>query len=96
MNSLPHFPQVLGLFAAVALVAAPSLAGTPSHSVGDPKQLPDGERLWAQTCANCHQAHPVTTYSDTQWQIVMQHMRTRAYLTGAEARTVLAYLQGAN
>jgi mono/diheme cytochrome c family protein len=65
---------------------------------GDGKQAPPaaGERLWAQTCVKCHPLHPPTTYSDAQWSVVMQHMRTRAYLTGAEARAVLEYLQSAN
>jgi len=53
----------------------------------------DAAKLWEQTCSRCHNARPATTYSKAQWTVVVQHMRTRAYLTGGEARALLAFLQ---
>jgi cytochrome c553 len=86
--------KTLRLFLPLIVLAA--LATSARAGEGKPVVSPEGERLWAQTCIRCHPAHPAKTYSDAQWTVIMQHMRTRAYLTGPETRAILAYLQGAN
>lgn len=57
---------------------------------------PDAAHLWAVNCQQCHNLRPATTYSDTQLQIIVHHMRTRAHITGAEQRAIVAFLKEAN
>jgi len=52
--------------------------------------------LWVQTCNRCHNAHPANTYSNAQWQVIIQHMRLRAALTADDARRIEAYLKASN
>jgi cytochrome c5 len=55
-----------------------------------------GAQLWAENCTRCHNARPPDYYSDSQWQILVQHMRLRANIDGAEARTIVQFLQASN
>lgn len=55
-----------------------------------------GARLWEQNCMRCHNYRTPASLSDTQWGIVMHHMRVRANLTGEEHREILAFLKSAN
>jgi hypothetical protein len=60
--------------------------------------VPDkgGAQLWAENCTRCHNAPPPDRYSDAQWDVIVQHMRLRANLTGAEAREIAAFLKDSN
>ena|SRR5687767_4946680 len=49
--------------------------------------------LWADNCARCHNARPVTFYSAAQWQIAMHHMRVRGGLTAAETQAIWEFFQ---
>jgi hypothetical protein len=55
-----------------------------------------GAELWADNCLRCHNLRPPTQFSNNEWQIIMQHMRIRANLTGQEQRDILAFIQSAN
>jgi hypothetical protein len=55
-----------------------------------------GAQLWAENCNRCHNAIPPDRYSDAQWDVIVQHMRMRANLTGAEARQIAAFLKESN
>ncbi len=55
-----------------------------------------GARLWEQNCIRCHNPRTPASLSDTQWGIVMHHMRVRANLTAEEHEAILRFLQAAN
>ena len=55
-----------------------------------------GAQLWAQTCIHCHNSRSPASYSDTEWNIVMNHMRQQAHLTGGQYRKILEFLQASN
>ena len=55
-----------------------------------------GVQLWAENCIRCHNIRPPDSYSDTQWDVAMLHMRVRANLTAGDARTILDYLKSAD
>jgi hypothetical protein len=55
-----------------------------------------GAQLWSENCMRCHNMRSPSSYSDTEWDISVQHMRIRANLTGEEARTIAEYLKAAN
>jgi cytochrome c5 len=52
--------------------------------------------LWSQSCSRCHNARDPAYYTPGQWTLVMQHMRTRGYLTGDETRRIAAFLRDAS
>ena len=61
-----------------------------------PEFIAAGAKLWEQNCIRCHNVRTPATLSDTQWRIVMHHMRVRAGLTAEEHEAILRFLQAAN
>jgi hypothetical protein len=57
---------------------------------------PGGAELWAGNCARCHNIRPPQSFSSTQWETIVHHMRLRANLTGEEARQITEFLQASN
>lgn len=55
-----------------------------------------GAKLWEQNCIRCHNIRTPSSLNDTQWKVVMHHMRVRAGLTAAEHEAILRFLQAAN
>ena len=58
--------------------------------------LEAGAKLWEQNCIRCHNIRTPSSLNDTQWKVVMHHMRVRAGLTAAEHEAILRFLQAAN
>ena len=54
-----------------------------------------GAQLWAENCVRCHNYRSPTSYSNAQWEVVMQHMRVRANLTAEEYTEILDFLKSA-
>jgi nitrate/TMAO reductase-like tetraheme cytochrome c subunit len=54
-----------------------------------------GEELWSNNCMRCHNIRPPNVYSDTQWDVIVHHMRLRANITGQEQRAIVAFLKSA-
>ncbi len=87
------------------LVGCTSLAsdGTEPSSAHEPVAVQQEQRaektgaeLWAQWCNRCHNFRSPASLSDSQWNVVLMHMRVRANLTGGEQRAILEYLQAGN
>ena len=107
---MKRFSLLLSAAALIAAALTPQLLAQPKHAAARPVKAPDAKqvvqesdsdgidaaKLWAVTCSRCHNARPAKTYSDAQWTVIMQHMRTRAYLTVPEARAITAFLQDGN
>lgn len=55
-----------------------------------------GSQLWSENCARCHNMRSPSSYSDTEWTVVMHHMRLRAKLTSEEHTKILEFLKSAN
>lgn len=55
-----------------------------------------GSQLWSENCARCHNMRSPSSYSDTEWDVVMHHMRVRANLTSEEHKKILEFLKSAN
>jgi len=53
-------------------------------------------QIWSENCAHCHNLRPPDWYSDAQWEVAMQHMRIRGYLTGSEQRAIEELLKASN
>jgi hypothetical protein len=50
-------------------------------------------QLWSQNCSRCHNLRDPSSYSETQWEVIMLHMRVRANLTAQEHKAILQFLQ---
>ena len=55
-----------------------------------------GEQLWTANCNRCHNARSAQEFSDGDWEVIMDHMRGVAGLTGDETQSLLEYLQENN
>lgn len=87
----------LALVGVLALAAA-GCAGTSMQegSSGSQVAAADAERgaaIWRTTCYRCHNRRPATEFSEEEWAVLVDHMRTRAHLSGSEADAVTAFLQ---
>lgn len=75
--------------------------GTPDFNLTQmeseqPQFIAAGAKLWEQNCVRCHNVRTPSSLSDTQWKVVMHHMRVRAGLTAQEHEAILRFLQSAN
>jgi mono/diheme cytochrome c family protein len=52
-----------------------------------------GAMLWPVYCAQCHKPRPGSEFPPEQWSVIIMHMRSRAILSGEDARAILTYLQ---
>jgi hypothetical protein len=55
-----------------------------------------GAMLWGENCGRCHNVRSPETLSDSQWEVAVMHMRTRANLSAAEAEKIVEFLKSAN
>jgi mono/diheme cytochrome c family protein len=55
--------------------------------------LRKGARLWPVVCASCHNARGPAERSPAEWDVIVEHMRTRANIPGEDARAILEYLK---
>lgn len=52
-----------------------------------------GAELYAINCNRCHPERYPTEWTAAQWKTIMLHMRVRANLPAAQAKTIAKYLQ---
>lgn len=90
--------RTIAILAAACLVGVSIFNGCasprkPPGTRQDPTALSPGARLWADNCIRCHNLRPPESLTDSQWEVVIHHMRVRANLTADEHRAILAFLQ---
>jgi hypothetical protein len=86
-------------FGFAACSTAKQAGGTANDSTADRNNAtkgPTGVQLWSQNCGHCHNVRSPDSYSATQWEVAMLHMRIRANLTAQEHKAILEFLQSAN
>ncbi len=82
---------MIGATAVAAVLCLPGCATAPVQ-----QQLTQAERgaaVWRMTCARCHNLRPANEFSDRQWPVIVNHMRTRQDLTRTDAQAVWVFLQ---
>jgi hypothetical protein len=52
-----------------------------------------GNELYSIHCSRCHPERYPTEWNPAHWKTLMLHMRVRANLPAAQAKTILKYLQ---
>lgn len=55
-----------------------------------------GAQLWGENCIRCHNTPSPETFSDTEWDVAVMHMRVRANLTDQETSKIVSFLKTAN
>lgn len=88
--------RMLAMLAVVALgfsacAGASMQEGASSSQVAATAE--EGAEIWRTTCYRCHNRRPATEFTEEQWPVIVDHMRTRAHLTRAEAEAVTAFLR---
>ena len=89
---MKKIPIIISLFALVAAIVVYSSCSATS-SLAEAKS---GAQLWGENCLRCHNIPSPETFSDVEWDVVMMHMRVRAYLTENEAVKIADFLKTAN
>ena len=82
----------------IAMKAAPQPKATkedPSakQASSAPVRKLSGAELYSMHCNRCHPERYPTERTAAQWKTILLHMRVRANLPAAHARTILKYLQ---
>lgn len=68
----------------------------PRPSTVDPSALARGARLWAHTCAGCHNLRDPQELTDAEWDVALGQMWVRAGLTAQQVRDIAAFLKASN
>ncbi len=55
-----------------------------------------GAMLWGENCGRCHNVRNPKSLNDSEWDVAVLHMRTRANLTADEAEKIVEFLKMAN
>lgn len=55
-----------------------------------------GALLWGENCGRCHNVRPPSSLTDSEWDVAVLHMRTRASLTEDEAEKIVVFLKAGN
>ena len=83
-------------FARLFLVGIGLLWMPTGASGQDAAKVAEGARTWAQNCTRCHNARSPLERNDSDWAIIVGHMRARANLTKGQATAIAIYLQAMN
>lgn len=59
-------------------------------------QQSSGAQLWGENCVRCHSSPSPESFSNSQWDVAVTHMRIRANLTEEETEKILEFLKSAN
>ncbi len=81
-----------GKTAAAAQPAAPAQSAPPKKGKPAPKKL-SGAELYSMHCNRCHPERYPAERTPAQWKTIVLHMRVRANIPAAQARTILTFLQ---
>jgi len=93
---LPRLFQAAAVAFALVLGACAATDGGGGGTDAGGASGKSGSELWGERCSLCHNLRSPDGYSDTQWEVAVRHMRSRAQLTGSEESKILAFLQSGN
>lgn len=89
---MKKIPIIISLFTIITVMAIISSCSSTNSLV----EAKSGAQLWGENCIRCHNAPSPETFSDTEWDVAIMHMRIRANLTENEAVKIAAFLKIAN
>ncbi len=89
---MKKIPIIIFLFTLLATITIISSC----QSTSTLAEAKSGAQLWGENCLRCHNAPSPESFSDTEWDVAVMHMRVRAYLTEPEAVKIAEFLKTAN
>lgn len=89
---MKKIPIIISLFTLLTMMFIAVSCSTTS-SLADAKS---GAQLWGENCIRCHNVPSPETFSDSEWDVAVMHMRVRANLTENEAVKIADFLKTAN
>jgi hypothetical protein len=89
-KKIPFALAVLLLSATIGFAVLVGCAGSVNQA------SKPGAQLWGENCGRCHNIRSITSLDDDHWEVAVQHMRTRAGLTGDEANKIAEFLKASN
>lgn len=89
---MKKIPIIISLFILAATISIISSCSSTSSLV----EAKSGAQLWGENCIRCHNAPSPETFSDSEWDVAVMHMRIRANLTEYEAVKIAEFLKIAN
>lgn len=75
---------------------AQTAAAHEKSSAPSPAQIGRGAKKWVETCAQCHNLRDPKEFSDKNWDVIVNHMRTIGPLPGETAADIKAFLKSSN
>lgn len=73
----------------------PPLVSDLSSSGISPTKLDEGRTIFTRNCTACHSARPISEYSTTEWQNIVDEMAPRTKLSDDRKSALVAYLNAA-
>ena len=89
---MKKLPIIIFLFTLLSIAITISSCSATSRL----SEAKSGAQLWGENCLRCHNAPAPQTFSDTEWDVAVMHMRIRANLTEDEAVKIVGFLKTAN
>jgi len=89
MKKIPIIISMFALFGVIAIFNS-------CKSTSAIAEAKSGAQLWGENCLRCHNSPSPETFSDTEWDVAVMHMRVRANLTEPEAVKIAEFLKTAN
>ena len=89
-SAFPFLPAAIAASALMVALLPPAARADGNDDHGN------GAKAWSESCGRCHNKRSPEKFSDAQWEVIVQHMRVRANLTGSEARAIVDFLKSAN
>jgi mono/diheme cytochrome c family protein len=96
-----HCFAVATIAAAVAIIALPAIAQTPTPGSGAKVEATppvkaeplSGAELWTLNCSRCHTIRSPGEFTAAQWRTILMHMRVRANIPAVQAREIQKFLE---
>ena len=86
--------QIITIFLIIGLVSAFVLSGC---AATERVTSQSGAELWSNNCLRCHNAPDPADYSDAEWEVIGDHMRSRTNaLTDEERDKIVAFMKSAD
>ena len=89
MKKIPIIMFVFFLMAAAVIISS-------CLATSELAEAKSGAQLWGENCLRCHNAPSPETFSDSEWDVAVLHMRVRANLTETEATKIVEFMKTAN
>jgi cytochrome c len=61
--------------------------------VSEKANTKSGAQLWGENCGRCHNAPGPGEFRNSNWDVIGQHMRVRANLTGTDTEKIISFLK---